>query len=92
MWKVDERGMLEIVKDKHPFCPRCGKKRGVTIRKETFPVGITRITIVGEERSESQGCEMKERFFICCENCHRRWQLVDFGVWSDTINLEDVET
>jgi len=23
---------MEIVKDKHPYCPQCGKKRGVTLR------------------------------------------------------------
>jgi len=27
---------MEIVKDKHPYCPQCGRKRGVTLRREKF--------------------------------------------------------
>jgi transcription elongation factor Elf1 len=26
----------EIVKDRHPFCPQCGKKRGVILTKDSL--------------------------------------------------------
>jgi len=27
---------MEIVKDKHPYCPQCGRKRGVSLRVDKF--------------------------------------------------------
>ena len=81
--------MLEIVKDKHPFCPECGKKRGVTLQKNEFQVMSYGH---GELMKLPDQTKTQIDYFICCNNCQRRWQLIDFGVWSDMISLEDVET
>jgi len=56
---------MEIVKDKHPHCPQCGRKRGVTLRKIS-------ITILSSFFKASP--EINIQYFICCKNCRRRWK------------------
>lgn len=70
--------VLKTVKDKHPFCPQCGRKRGVTLRKESHLDGYL-IDPKGEQTD----------YYICCNNCKRRWLIIDFGIWTERVEIHD---
>jgi len=67
---------MEIVKDKHPYCPQCGKKRGVSIRKDTYRV-------LKHFDKETYEFEIKVDFYICCKNCHIKIKVTNFGIWDE---------
>jgi len=64
---------MEIVKDKHPYCPQCGRKRGVTLRRIKYEANVFRR--LNEED--------KVVYFICCKNCRIRFKIINFGIWDE---------
>jgi len=75
---------MEIVKKVKPFCPQCGKRRGLTLRKSEYPVGVIKQVICdGKITNELKNCEMRAEYYICCKNCQKRWQITDLGVWNE---------
>jgi len=67
---------MEIVKDKHPYCPQCGRKRGVTLRKKEH---------------DDIASNSKVEYFICCKNCHVRFKIINCGIWLKTETTKEKE-
>jgi len=67
---------MEIVKDKHPYCPQCGRKRGVTLRKNKYIVQ----KCLGLDTFDF---ETKVDYYICCKNCYMRIKVINFGIWDE---------
>ena len=61
---------MEIIKNKRHYCPQCGKKRGVTLRKIEY-------------RPDKADTKVETHYFICCKNCKIRYAILNLGIWDE---------
>mgnify|MGYP000536501095 CR=1 FL=1 len=70
---------MELVKKAKVYCPQCGRKRGVHLWKDEICVNV-RTFLFG--RIIKEGVETQSTYYITCDHCGVRWQIINLGVWS----------